>query len=327
MVKKSIIYVGCALALFSNVFVSCSSGNEPVVGEENLNKVAPLTVTITSQATRMSIGEENNGQFPLSWEAGDVLYAYSPFYNQGRGGITVLSYQTIDSQGNATFTSAEGHYVPGDIYLYYAPGVKPSDIPTDLTQKDWTLSRKGEDKSVLIIGNLIKENPFYVRSQTAKVDDKGTVTSKPLQGWCALLKFNIPERIIKQYWNKDIASIDFTVNTDKGYPQSVTLPLTFGSTTFGDQWGSSLHDKFSTEEAESLYTDLENSNGNVYIPLPPMTDAYSNITISFNITTTKGESVTYGCKINKDLVINLKEGNDKIYNLGSIENWSSKSGR
>lgn len=312
--KNNILVGFLSLALCGAAFTGCSNDDiQETVNQEPVKPtVAPLTVTVEAQKSRIAIGDNNGSDqkdgftslSSIKWEDGDYIWAYSPSYKNSNGtygGYTKLKVNTNTISSNQASFSAVGEskYVEGKpLYIYYHGGSMESSMSSNEDSTIAVFERAADDGNHFVFGKDTKKStqndPYFVYSgYVASAPSDGNI-SCTLQSRMSMLSFRIP-------WTKGlVGSLGTGLGTAKyeivisckredtgksGFPAKVALKhdsngkLTETVESWGDPLTYEIHQAGLTNPTGEL---LLAGNGMVYVSIPAV--KYTNLRVSVKIT-------------------------------------------
>ena len=123
-----------------------SGGQEPVG-----NKPFTITASIADSGTKVSYAEDGDNNLTPSWVVGDVIIGFDGDGNTYGYSVTEVNTETkkatlaIITEGDNAGGKTENPANDTKMYMFYAPGKKPTDIGT----KSLTVSLASQDKDVV----------------------------------------------------------------------------------------------------------------------------------------------------------------------------------
>lgn len=157
--KINIIYTFLILAFISGISISCQKETNLTVSGKELvvtASIAPAGTPATTQTpgTKVSYTEDGEHDLKPSWQIGDIIIGFDAAATPntygyhvvavGNDGKADLSRITAgEFKGTATKEPSEGT----TLYMFYAPGMRPSDI--DLDSKTLAVSIAYQDLHVV----------------------------------------------------------------------------------------------------------------------------------------------------------------------------------
>lgn len=326
--EKQILTGVLAAVLGAPVLTGCNQ-EENLTTVNTANDPAPLSITVVEKERKGSrvAMDDNNGQYmsadgllavrQLTWEKGDTIYAYSPYWVNNKGntgsGYTPLVIDQYDEYTNsATFTARKlSSYAAGKpLFVYYHGGdmTLPGKASQEAVITRLTRDAKA-DHTLFAMGagaKSLKKNPFYLASgyiAEAPADGKLTCSLEGRTAFlCLLLPFgqNLPADVAKALDGKIKYEITVAAkkNNEMGFPIRYSMKFDNENMTLSQDWERDDSKKYGAplsytitnvgltadRNAESLLA----GNGRVYLTLPAI--SYTNLRMEVKMTVTGADS-------------------------------------
>jgi hypothetical protein len=272
---KNMIWVGCFAAL---ALAGCSQEDLGPTGSNDTQDKTQLTLVGEANAeTRISLGDETDGKYPVLWQANDVLGLFST--TEGAFIDNLQAVLTDESAGlsKGTFT-AEGVSVAASgettIYVYYPYS---ADAKLDGTSISSSIAEEQSQSAAGDSRNLGKNSFAYAQSVvTAKTTSAQFTLSHPM----AYVKFVVSSNDLANYKLKSVTLYDRDAKTPLS--GSFSCDLATGTLTLGKD--TQPYATVSLETSEKLSTTKE-----LYLTTLPAEIEGKNVYV---VVTLEGDDVT-----------------------------------